>query len=238
MKVKIVLAVIFLAAVGYYTFNKVGPVKPFISTEEIAKSLNVDVQHIQYIYELAEDYRYVPYMKDDVPSMSLWKFEYRHWRKINDIVGDEITLIELKDGAKYYIWNIKGEGMSQLNLYAIHERNYDVTHKANGEMISKYYPEIVLTYSEKIEPSISHGIFEMPEAWHNAFTRNPQTEQQPFGFFENPQMFAWEVVNEENEVVKTIRPDGTFSQSSGDDDSQLHFMSQFQRWDNSNIEED
>lgn len=227
MKRRIAFVFIVLALVIYFTFNKYAPVKPFLPTDELAEALEVEPSQIAEVYKLAEHYRYVAYTKEQ-PSMSLWKFENRKWRPINDIIGNEIIVMHIDDIGAYYIWHFAGEGMAKLNLYAMHERNYMLSYDDSGDAIGSYYPEIVLQHVEPIDAERSHGLFKVPDDWQAALKQPPQQDFFRMISYETPPQYMWEVVDASGEVVRTIRADETYSHGNDDNDSEIHHLMRFE----------
>lgn len=236
MKWKILIAVVVIAIAGYFAYNKYAPVQPFLSTEQLAEILETDVSEIKEVYELAENYRYVAYSTKESPNISLWKFKNRKWNLINDITWNEIIFFEIKNGDAYYLWHFKGDSMNQLNLYAIYNRDYQISNYGTEEEISKYYPQVVLKHEQQIDSESAYGIFKIPDDWLHAMKRQPQQNNFDFFNFQMTPQYEWDVLNAAGETIKTIRPNSSSMSSSDDNDSKIYVVSRFQIWDEELIE--
>lgn len=236
MKWRLLFAIIVLSIAGYFAYNKYAPVKPFLSTEQLAEELKTEPDNIKEVYELAENYRYVAYSIEDSPNMSLWKFKNRKWHLINDMIWKEIIVFEIKNGDTYYLWHFKGNAMDQLNLYAIYNREFEESYNDKDVEISKYYPQVVLKHSQQIDGTSTHGIFKIPKEWRHAMQRHPQ--QQDFSFLSHQMLpqYEWDVLNAAGETVDTIRPSSISWHGSEDSNSEIYHVSRFQIWDEDSME--
>lgn len=210
--IKYIIALLVLAIVGYGAFVKYGPVKSFPTNAEVAKALKIKEENILDVYELSERHRYVAYVNNNVAQQSFWAFHNRKWQQASNYMGHEIMVVNTGD-EKTIAWNLKGEGMHTLNIFAIIERNAQLTTEADGTMDGQYFPQIVLKQSIEIDANSSHGVFPLPEQWYEALKRRPETSEQiqQFSFFSNEDIpsYQWEVRDVNGKVVQTNRPSGT-----------------------------
>ena len=228
-KVKIVIVLCIVIGIGYFAFQKFGPVKAFPSNEQLADRLKIETTDLKDVIQVSEYYYYVPYVKNDRLHMSFWKFHKRHWEVLSDHDSHEILLWTFKDGERYIVWHIEGEQMDTLNLFATFDRNYHISSNEKSETIQRYYPQIALKHAQSIDENVSYGIFKVPEDWQTALQRTPI--QDTFSFFndymEQPS-FQWHVVDASGEVVQTKTSGSSSSTTNFRDSSNIDFVFYFQ----------
>lgn len=228
MKLRLGIVAIVLALVGYFAYNEFAPIKPFLTNMQVAEALQIDETQIKEVYELTEYYRYVAYVQNDSPKMSLWHFENRKWRSLQNAIAHEIVMLDLDDEGQYFIWHFNGENMDSLNLYAIHDRNYEMTFDDTGTIAGSYFPQIFLNHKQQIEQASSHGIFQIPKQWQAALMRYPQFNSFNFGHYIESPIYGWDVLDENGERVEAIEMTNTGSYTIIEPDYTLHYVSRLE----------